>query len=185
MDFSPASTGHTRGSAAADVRCRFVLADLREEALDAGFDLVMMIYGQFNVFPRHQGVKILEKVQAALAPGGRLLLELQSVAQIRRDADKGPSWYSAPSGLSSDTPLLVLQENYWDAEAEASTTRFMVIDARTGSAEGYALSNEASTGTELDEALRTAGFGQVQRFPSLTGSAPTEGPDLPVVVARR
>ncbi|MEJ2580854.1 MAG: class I SAM-dependent methyltransferase, partial [Acidobacteriota bacterium] len=95
MDFSPASIRHARENAAADdPQCFFVLADLREEAFGAGFDLVMMIYGQFNVFPRHHGMKILRKAHAALAPGGRLLLELQSAAQIQRDGEAAPSWYS-------------------------------------------------------------------------------------------
>jgi SAM-dependent methyltransferase len=160
MDFSPASIRHAKEIATADdLPCRFVLADLREEAFGVGFDLVMMIYGQFNVFPRHRGMEILRKAHAALAPGGCLLLELQSAAQIQKGGESGPSWYSAPSGLFSYNPHLVLQENFWDAEAAASTNRFYVIDAQTASVSGYALSNEAYTEEELDDALHTAGFG--------------------------
>jgi len=43
----------------------------------------MMIYGQFNVFPRDRGLEILKKAHAALKPGGSLLLELQSKPQIQ------------------------------------------------------------------------------------------------------
>ena len=121
----------------------------------------MMIYGQFNVFPRHRGMEILSKAHAALAPGGCLLLELQSAAQVQKDGEKGPSWYSAPSGLFSDTPHLVLQENFWDAEEAASTTRFLVIDAQTASVSGYALSNEAYTEEDrrvLEERLSELGY---------------------------
>jgi SAM-dependent methyltransferase len=186
MDFSPASIRHAKETAPADdPPCRFVLADLREEAFGIGFDVVMMVYGQFNVFPRHLGMEILSKAHAALAPGGRLLLELQSAAQIQKDGESGPSWYSAPSGLFSDTPHVVLQENFWDAEAAVSTTRFCVIDAETAAVSAYALSNEAYTEAELVDALRAAGFGEVQRFPSLSGKAATGEVDLPVVVARR
>ncbi len=186
MDFSPASIRHAKETAAADdLPCRFVLADLREEAFGAGFDMVMMIYGQFNVFPRPQGMEILRKAHAALAPGGRLLLELQSATQVEKDGESGPSWYAAPSGLFSRAPHLVLQENFWDAKAAASTTRFFVVDAQTASVSGYALSNEAYTEEELDEALRAAGFREVQMFPSLTGAAESGEVDLPVVVARR
>jgi len=187
MDFSPASIRHATETAAADdMPCRFVLADLRDqEPFGAGFDMVMMIYGQFNVFQRDQGMEILRKAHSALAPGGRLLLELQSATQVQKDGESGPSWYSAPSGLFSDTPHLVLQENFWDAESAASTTRFYVIDAQTASVSGYALSNEAYTEEELDDALRTAGFHELQRFPSLTGLPVSGGADLPVVVARR
>jgi len=47
------------------------------------------------------------------------------------------------------------------------------------------LSNEAYTEEELDDALRTAGFAEVQSFPSLSGKAVSGEADLPVVVARR
>lgn len=186
MDFSPASIRHARDTgAAADLSCRFVLADLREETFGVGFDLVTMIYGQFNVFPRHRAMEVLSKAHAALAPGGRLLLELQSATLIQKGGESGPSWYSAPSGLFSEKPHLVLQESFWDAEAAASTTRFAVIDAETASVSSYALSNEAYTEEEVFDALHTAGFGEVQSFPSLTGLAVDGTPDLPVVVARR
>jgi len=186
MDFSPASIRHAKETAAADdLPCRFVLADLRDEAFGVGFDLISMIYGQFNVFPRDLGMEILRKAHAALVPGGRLLLELQSAPQIQKGGESGPSWYSAPSGLFSHKPHLVLQENFWDAESAASTTRFCFIDAETASVSSYALSNEAYTEEGLDDALRAAGFGEVQSFPSLNGKAVSEETDLPVVVARR
>jgi SAM-dependent methyltransferase len=186
MDFSPASIRYARETTAADdPRCRFILADLREEAFGAGFGLVMMIYGQFNVFPRHHGLEILRKAHGALAPGGRLLLELQSAAQIQKGGEEGPSWYSAPSGLFSGQPHLVLQENFWDAEAAASTTRWSVIDAETASVSSFALSNEAWADEDLDDALRAAGFAEVRRYPSLSGKAVSGEADLPVVVADR
>jgi SAM-dependent methyltransferase len=186
MDFSPASIRHADKVAATDgLRCRFTHADVRDEAFDRAFDLVMMIYGQINVFPRDRAMEILTKAHAALEPGGRLLLELQAAEQIQKGGGAGSSWYSAASGLFSDQPHLVLQENFWDAEAAASTTRFMVIDASTGAVSSYALSNEAYTEEELDDALHTAGFAEVQRFPSLRGKAATGEADLPVVVASR
>jgi hypothetical protein len=120
-----------------------------------------------------------------LEPGGRLLLELQAAEQIQKGGGASPSWYSAASGLFSDKPHLVLQESFWDEEAAASTTRFMIIDAESGEVSNYALSNEAYTEEELDDVLRKAGFGEVQRFPSLSGKTATRETDLPVVVARR
>lgn len=186
MDFSPASIRHARKVAADDgLTCRFIQADLRDEAFGGGFDLVMMIYGQLNVFTRERAREILAKAHAALEPGGRLLLELQAAGQVRKDGEAGPSWYSEASGLFSDRRHLVLRENFWDSEAAASTNRFMIIDASTGAVSSYALSNEAYTEHELDVALRTAGFDAVERHPSLSGTTVVADPDLPVVVARR
>ena len=144
----------------------------------------MMVYGQFNVFPRDRGLEILKMAHAALKPGGFLLLEVQSAEQIQKSGKKGPSWYSAQAGLFSEAPHVVLQENFWHAEAGASTTRFFVIDGRTGSASSYALSNEAYAEDELTDALRSAGFQDVERFSSLSGRTVAGDEDLPVVVAR-
>ena len=186
LDFSPASIRHARDVAASEAQrsCTYHEADVRSEPFGEGFDLVMMIYGQFNVFPRDRGLEILKKAHGALRPGGSLLLEFQSREQIQDGGEQAPSWYSAQSGLFSETPHLVLQENFWDAEAGASTNRFLVIDGQTGRVSSYALSNEAYTEQELTEALRSAGFKDVERFPSLTGTTVAGDKDLPVVVAR-
>lgn len=186
VDFSPASIRHASEAAAADgLECRFIHGDLRDQDFGGGFNLVMMIYGQLNVFQRDRAMEILKKAHDALEPGGRLVLELQAAEQIREGGMTGPSWYSVESGLFSDEPHLVLQENFWDDEAAASTTRFMVINAATGAVSKYALSNEAYTDEELDAALRSAGFAEVYRFPALSGNEVSEETDLPVVVARR
>lgn len=187
IDFSPASIRHAKETAAADpdLSCTYHQADLRDGPFGEGFDLATMLYGQFNVFPRETGLEILRKARAALKPGGSLVLEFQSAELIRKAGEAGPSWYSTREGLFSAAPHLVLQENFWHAEARASTTRWLVIDARTGSVRSHALSNEAYTEEELAEALRSVGFQDVRGVTSLSGDATAGDEDLPVVVARR
>ena len=185
IDFSPGSIRHATEIAAAEgLSCAFHRADVREGLFGEDFDLVMMIYGQFNVFPRNRGLEILKRARRALKPEGALLLEVQSLEHIQKEGEAGPSWYSAETGLFSKEPHVVLQENFWDADAKASTTRFSVIDARTGAVSSYALSNEAYTTQDLTNALVMAGFEDVERFPSLTGKSTVGEADLPVFVAR-
>jgi hypothetical protein len=145
----------------------------------------MMIYGQFNVFQRDRGLQILKNAYQALKPGGILLMEVQSLEQIQKGGEAGPSWYSASSGLFSAGPHLVLQENFWDQDAKASTSRFSVIDAETARVSTWALSNEAYTERELEDALESAGFAGIERFPSLTGDLVEDAPDLPVYTVRK
>ncbi len=186
VDFSPASIRHAAEvAAAAGLDCRYVHGDLRDHDFGSGFDLVMLVYGQFNVFPRTVGQELLRKAHAALVPGGRLLLELQSAELIEAGGRAEPSWYSATAGLFSDRPHLVLEESSWDEGSAASTIRFMVVDAATGAVTGCALSNEAYTDQQLDDALRAAGFRGIERWASLNGRSGAEGNDLPAVVARR
>lgn len=186
VDFSPASIRcASENAASSELNCRYVHGDLRDQDFGSGFNLVMMIFGQFNVFPRNVAMRILKKAHAALEFGGRLLLELQAAEQIKTGGRSGPTWYSSPSGLFSDRPHIVLQESFWDEEASASTTRFLVIEASTGAVLNYALSNEAYTDEEIEEALRTAGFAGVRAFASLSGQAVARESDLPVVVGHR
>jgi SAM-dependent methyltransferase len=186
IDFSPASIRHARDAAAhGRLTCTYRQADVRDGHFGPGFDLVMMAYGQFNVFPRNLAREVLVNARGSLQPGGSLLLEVQSLEQIQRSGEKPATWYTARSGLFSDAPHLVLQEDFWHADAAASTTRFSVIDAQTGMVSSYALSNEAYTEQELADALRSAGFTDIERFPSLSGEAVAADHDLPVVVARR
>jgi SAM-dependent methyltransferase len=185
IDFSPASIRHARDVADAQLSCTYIQADVRDGRFGAGFDLVMMVYGQFNVFPRNRGLEILKNAHGALKPGGALLLEFQSIEQIRQGGENARSWYTAPSGLFSEAPHLVLQEDFWHADGGVSTTRFLVIDAQTGAVSSYALSNEAYTEHDLTDALRSAGFRETGRYPSLSGKTVHADHDLPVVVARR
>jgi SAM-dependent methyltransferase len=186
IDFSPASIRHAQRIAREDgLACTFRQGDLRDGGFGEDFDLAMLIYGQFNVFPRDRAMAILKEAHRALRPGGTLLLELQSEQQIREAAAAAPSWYTAGSGLFSPSPHLVLEEHFWDEDARASTARFSVVDAETAAVRSYALSNEAYSERELHEALEAAGFASPRSVPSLSGAPENGALDLPVVIARR
>lgn len=185
IDFSPASIRHAREIAESEpnLSCTFHHADIRDADFGTGFDLVMLIYGQINVFPRNRALEIVKKARRVLKPGGSLLLEVQAFEQIQKGGETGPSWYSSQSGLFSRRPHLVLQENSWDEAGNASTNRFCVIDGETAAVSNYSLSNEAYSDGEFEELLRTAGFNGVKRFPSLIGVPVVGEDDLPVWVA--
>lgn len=186
IDFSPASIRHAVELATdqPDLSCTFRQADLRDGEFGDEFDLVMLIYGQINVFPRDRAMSILDNALRALTPGGKLLLEVQSFEQIRKGGETPPTWFSASSGLFSSEPHVVLQENFWDADASASTNRWSVIDAKTGDVCSYSLSNEAYSDEELADALFATGFKSVQSFLSLDGNDEITEGDFAVVLAQ-
>lgn len=184
IDFSPASVRHAKKIAAEEgLECDYRHADVRDGDFGDGFDLVMMVYGQFNVFPRDRGLEILRRARAALAPGGCLVLEIQEGERIEQRGREPSSWYSAAAGLFCARPHLVLQENFWHEDSRASTVRFSVIDAETSEVTSYALTNEAYSKDELEATLRSAGFTEIAWYPSLSGESTGED-GLPVVVAR-
>ncbi|MCP4675245.1 MAG: class I SAM-dependent methyltransferase [Deltaproteobacteria bacterium] len=188
VDFSPASIRHAEETAATrKLSCSYRLADVRDGAFGDGFDLVMMIYGQINVFEREKARSILQGMAQAIVPGGTALLEPQTHDHIRGGTLPTTSWYTAPSGLFSADPHLVLQEGYWDEASSTRTERFFVIDPATGKTERYALSNVAYGEKELASMMSEVGLESIRAFPSLSGKVEDENATTQVLAgtARR
>ena len=189
IDFSPASIHHAQQTAETEgLSSHYHQADLREaEDFGGGFDLAMLLYGQLNVFERHRAKEILQKAHLALRPGGRIVLEVQSIEQIQEDAAAPPLWYSTQSGLFAPEPHVVLQENFWNDETRTSTIRFFVVIPRgeTSEVRHFALSNEAYSLAELAALLESVGFSSFQPYPSLSGIPVTDTRNLPVITAQK
>jgi SAM-dependent methyltransferase len=172
VDFSPASVAHASSVATAGkLHSSFVEADVRAVDPGTGFGLVMMLYGQINVFRRGDAENVLRMAFDALAPAGQLLLEPQRYAQIERTGTAGTSWYTSDAGLFSDRPHLVLQESFWDASAHTSTIRFYVVDAGSAAVTRHALSNVAYSEEQLNSLLSRIGLRQIQVLPALADRA--------------
>jgi SAM-dependent methyltransferase len=185
IDFAPAAIAYARRQARTDgLACRYVRADVRRTRCGTGFDLVTIIYGQFNVFRREDAAALLRQARAALAPRGLLLLEVHTRRCVERLGCRPAGWYSSPGGLFSPRAHLVLEEHFWDGSHRAATTRFHVLDAASGSVTRHALTTQAYAPAEYRALLRESGFAAVQRFPSLTGGADPGQQGLVVLVAR-
>jgi SAM-dependent methyltransferase len=185
IDWGPASIAHARRTAADEgLSCRYLLEDIRAADYGVGYDLAMLIFGEFNVFQPADARLLLTKMVAALRPGGQALIEYQTEESVRRLASVGPSWYSSASGLFYDLPHLCLEERFWDEASATGTTRFYIVDAATGDVVAHVLTAQAYTQPQLEAVLRQAGLADARWTPSLTG-APTGDGDFSVVVARK
>ncbi|MCC7208893.1 MAG: class I SAM-dependent methyltransferase [Anaerolineae bacterium] len=185
IDFSPASIDHARRTAEAQsLACQFVHADLRAADFGRDHGLIMLIYGEFNVFRPADARLILHKARAALADGGLLLLEPHPFAVIRHMGDEGATWYTSRGGLFSDQPYVVLSETFWDETQAAVTIRHYVVDAATADVTRYAQSMQAYTDEAYRAILAECGFPNVAFYPSLLGDADPEQSQLFALVAR-
>ena len=172
IDYGPESIRHARETATGEgLACTYRAEDVRDADFGAGYGLVMMIFGQFNVFRRTDARAILEKALSALLPGGLLLLEPQRFDTVEKNGRAGSSWYSCgqAGGLFSERSHLCLSESFWDSGRCSATQRFFIVDAETGDVTLHALSNEAYTDTQFQELLTRVGFGDIRFFPSLAG----------------
>jgi SAM-dependent methyltransferase len=185
IDFSPASIAYARQQAEAEnLTCTYTQADIRQADYGSGYDLIMLIYGELNVFRPDDARQILRRAHTALRPGGALLLEVQPFDAVRQQGQQPPSWYTATGGLFSPDPHLVLQENFWDAAQQVATERYYLIDAASGAVSRIADSIQAYTQDAYRALLADCGFAAVRFLPALTGGAEVQ-PGMMAIQARR
>jgi SAM-dependent methyltransferase len=186
VDFSPASIAHARKLAAErGLDIDYTQSDVREVDVDTGYDLVMIIFGELNIFPPDDARRLLQKAHAALRPNGALLLEPQEHDAVRDAGESPPSWYASDGGLFSAEPHLVLQESFWDAATRTATTRFYVVDAATGDVERHAMTTQAYTEVEYGSLLKEGGFDGGDFLDFLPGTPPEDSEGLIAIVARK
>ena len=130
IDISPASVEYARGRVGDSGEV--LLGDIRTAEFGSGFDMALMIYGEFNVFSPIEIRGILDKLFASLKPGGTLLIEHQAYDTVWGTGTAANNWYKAASGLFSDKPHICLTENHWFEQVGVALQRFLVIDSASG-----------------------------------------------------
>jgi SAM-dependent methyltransferase len=182
IDFSPASIEYAVKHA--PVGCTYTLGDLRATDFGSGYNLVMFIFGEFNVFKPGDAKLVLEKACKSLNPGGGLLLEVSTFDAIYELGSQPGTWYSAEHELFADEPHLCLMESFWDEEQAVATERYYIVEASSSRVMRYAASTQAYENDELANLLVQAGFRVPEFYPSLAG-APDEISELMVLLARK
>jgi SAM-dependent methyltransferase len=186
IDFSPASIAYAREHAEIEkLPCLYIQKDIREADYGEGYDLAMLIFGEFNVFKPSDARAILAKASEALKAGAFLLLEAFNFQAVQEMVAQAKSWYSAQSGLFSDRPHICLIENFWNAEENVATERYYIIDAESGRVNPQAASTQAYTDQEYRDLLTESGFSEIVFYPSLGKNDGQEPSDFMAIVARK
>jgi SAM-dependent methyltransferase len=186
IDYFPASIDYAKkqkGDSTFD--CDYVLGDLRTTDFSSGFELAMLIFGEFNVFKTSDIEIILEKIHSSLNNGGLLLLEVHKFKTIENMGRAEFSWSSAESGLFSEKPHLCLTENSWDRQNRCATKRYFIIDAISAEVTRYAQTFQAYTEREYKSLLKTNGFEKIKFSESFGSVDSTFSKDLFIIVARK
>jgi SAM-dependent methyltransferase len=162
IDFSPASIEYARNQLGDKIR--LIEGDIRSVDFGGGYDLAIMVFGEFNVFSPDECRKILKKTFEALSSGGKLLLEAHIFEAVERIGRAPNSWYkSGPGllGLFSDNPYICLTENHWLDKQQTALQQFHVLDAADGSVKTYRSTTKAWTNNQYKQLLTEAGFDNV------------------------
>jgi SAM-dependent methyltransferase len=159
IDFAPAAIDYAAAAARdAQLRCAYLLGDIRTADYGTAFDLVMLIFGELNVFRPSDARVILGKARQALRDGGLLLIEVHTADAVRAMGESPRNWRAVKHGLFSDRPHLLLEEAVWDNARRVATERYFVIEAETSHVTRYAQSVQAYSEQDYHALLEESGF---------------------------
>lgn len=129
VDFSPASVSWGRQQAQnSGLNIEYIQQDIRTYSPDKPFDFIMMTFGELNVFSTADVRDLVSRCAQWLVPGGKLLTEVHTFDEVKRQGMAEASWQRCPDGLFLGVPHLLLTENSWDEEAQTSSTQFWAIE---------------------------------------------------------
>lgn len=89
----------------------------------------MMTFGELNVFSTADARLLVSRCALWLELGGRLLTEVHTFEEVKRQGMAEASWQRCPDGLFLGVPHLLLTEHSWDEEEQTSSTQFWAIEA--------------------------------------------------------
>lgn len=186
IDYSPASIAHAKESATAEaLTCTYHHADMRSADYGSDYGLVMLLFGELNVFAPADAAHILAKARGALKPGGLLLLESHTYEALAPGNAAQNTWFSSSGGLFSPHPHLLLIEQHWEETRTIRTLRYFVIDAATAAVTRYAQSMQAYTTAQYQQLLTNAGFTQITILSGLANDRIPPDPDFHAIVAHK
>jgi len=186
IDFSPASIEYAKEQAEkAGQKIEYNTEDIRTANFGEGYGLVMMIYGEFNVFKIGEIKSILKKAYESLEEGGVFIAEPNRYELVKKVGEGSASWYSADAGLFSPKPHLCLMENFWIEDQNVAINRYFIMDSETDEVTLHSSTMRGYTEDECLELLRETGFHDVEIFDSLAGEEIESDKHLMVIVGRK
>jgi SAM-dependent methyltransferase len=182
VDIAPAAIDFARNEAARyGADCRYVLADVRTADLGSGYGLVTFLFGDLDTMAPGDAAAVLSRAAAALAPGGRLVLEAHTSEAVRRIGSIPPGRSEHETGLFADGPHRLDFDAWWYPRTATAIRRFQVLPA-SGPLEEYVVTTQSRAGEVYPSLLAAAGLDPPEYH---AGFGPVVDPDFTVLVARR
>ncbi|WP_412513714.1 class I SAM-dependent methyltransferase [Shewanella indica] len=164
VDFSPASITYAQQQAqAAGLDIDYQLQDVRSYRPTKKFDFIMMTFGELNVFSAADAKNLLKHCANWLMPNGKLVIEVHSFDEVKRQGQAEPSWQRHSQGLFLDAPHLLLTEHAWDEALQISSTLFWVIK-ENGKVTRFGSRMQAWQDGEYLQLLNECGFNKIQQI---------------------
>lgn len=159
VDFGPASIEYAALHNPDKMRCKFIFGDIRNVEFGGHYDLVMMLFGEFNTFSTSEALNILRKAHDSLRNnGGRLILEVSTPGAVEGLGRSGPQQQEVESGLFSDKPYICKVTNQWIPEQKTTVQTFCVTEKLNGKTSVYRSTTKAWSREDMTGLLKGAGL---------------------------
>jgi 2-polyprenyl-3-methyl-5-hydroxy-6-metoxy-1,4-benzoquinol methylase len=157
-DYAPASIDYARQQAEAEgLQINYVRDDYRNLDAVARFNLVILVYGDLNVFSQSDAEVLLRRIQQALLPGGYFFADVTTpAAHPAQEMRQCFSYHS--SGVWSDGPYLELFEDHPIRPDGLRWERYVIVEAGSGQARVYTTWSQEYTPGTITALLRRTGF---------------------------
>jgi SAM-dependent methyltransferase len=162
IDFGPASIEYAICKNPDPARCTFTLGDMRAVEFGGPYDLVMLLYGEFNVFSPSESAHVLAESWKSLNPSGSMLIETQTPEIVKAIGHAESTVEQSPPGLFSDRPHSCRTQCSWNEEHRVAMQTF-TISSEGNPDQLYRSTTKAWTDDELRAAMYRARFRDVSR----------------------
>jgi SAM-dependent methyltransferase len=178
VDRSPFLLERAREHASeAGVSIEWIMEDMRGFVRRATFDLACSLFTSFGYFKDEEdNLRVLRNIHQSLKETGVLVIEVVGKERLAR------TWKDTICGKLADGSLVVQRPQVRDDWCRVSSDWILVKDGR---ARSFSFEHTIYSGRELKDRLLSCGFGQVQLFGDLQGSAYDLEATRLVAVARK
>jgi 2-polyprenyl-3-methyl-5-hydroxy-6-metoxy-1,4-benzoquinol methylase len=172
MDYSKRSIEHARQEAARNgLNIEYTYQNYLDLDLEEVFDVVTMIYCDFDVLNPEERSLLLGNVHRALKPGGLFVLDTLNMRAPSLIQGKGTSWEAAHSGFWRNEPYLALTEMHHYDEVNVILQQHVVWSGSRPPAI-YRFWNHYYSPITLTPILKARGFPTVEYY---DGILPDDG----------
>lgn len=171
IDFSPAAIEYANQKAAQKkLNCEYHLGDILDFNFGFGYDLIMLVFSEFNTFPFEDAITLLKKSHRSLKKGGKILLEVPSFDAVEQLGNQPSVWYTEKEGIFSEEPYLCLTESLWDEVRSIAIEKYYIIEESGCKVNEFENYTRAYDEFQFSQMFKDAGFKDLEFHPSLTGS---------------
>jgi hypothetical protein len=117
--------------------------------------------------------------------GGKILIEVHTFDEVRRQGNAMAYWQANQDGLFADYPHLQLEEYFWDPEYSTATTRYLIVGLNDRKTVIHASTMQAYTDDQYREMLVGTGFLDFKIYENMSESKTEFDGRLQTIVAKK